>query len=429
VAILVTGATGMIGSALLGRLHAEGRDAIAVVRALNEDARRLSAPLVVLDIAQAMRPEDWLAHLQGVDAVVNCAGVLQDSPRDSTVGVHVRGASALFEACTRLHVRRVVHLSAIGADRDALTQFGATKQGGEQALMQQNLDWIVLRPTVVVGRPAYGGSALFRGLAALPILPVMPDTGPLQIVQLDDVIATILFFLRPEASARVAIDLAGPDRLSMTEVVAAYRQWLGWKPARLLRVPRLLARVLYACGDVAGLLGWRPPVRSTARHEMTRGAIGDPTAWRQITSIKPQPLGEALRMAPASVQERWFASLYMIKPLAFVIFPAFWVLTGIISLGPGYEIGKNLMLEGGAGLLSGPSVVAGAVADILIGVTIAYRRTTRVGLYAALAISIFYFATGSILVPRLWEEPLGPLMKIWPILCLNLMMLAVLRER
>jgi uncharacterized protein YbjT (DUF2867 family) len=69
-----------------------------------------------LDIADATDPKDWWPHLVGVDAVVNCAGVLQDSPRDSTIGVHHDGAAALFLACEK-GVRRVVHVSAIGVDR------------------------------------------------------------------------------------------------------------------------------------------------------------------------------------------------------------------------------------------------------------------------------------------------------------------------
>ena len=85
--------------------------------------------------------------------------------------------------------------------------------------MASDLDWIILRPSVVVGRPAYGGSALFRGLASLPVLPVMPNTGLLQVVQLDDVADTVLFFLAPGAPTRLALDLAGPEQLPVTEVV------------------------------------------------------------------------------------------------------------------------------------------------------------------------------------------------------------------
>ncbi len=119
------------------------------------------------------------------------------------------------------------------------------------------------------------------------------------------------------------------------------------------------------------MLGWRTPISSTAQAEMRRGATGDPEAWRQLTGVRPRDLQVPLAGEPASVQERWFARLYALKPLIFGLFAAFWIATGIISLGPGWEIGMSL-LEG-AGLperLSALIVIAGALADITVGLAI-----------------------------------------------------------
>jgi uncharacterized protein YbjT (DUF2867 family) len=429
--ILLTGATGFIGSAALARLNAMGHEVVAVVRQLDSTARRLPASrFVTLNVAKSTDPDAWLRHLDGVDAVVNCAGVLQDSSRDSTVGVHLHGVAALFAACERAGVRRVVHLSAIGVDREAPTTFSRSKLQGDEALMARDLDWVILRPSVVVGRPAYGGSALFRGLAALPMLPVAPNTGPLQIVQLDDVVNTIVWFLRPDAPARMTLEIAGPERLSMTEVVQQYRRWLGKPPARVFELPRWAAHTMYRVGDFLGWLGWRPPMRSTGEREIVRGAVGDPGEWTRVTGITPRRLEAALRAEPSSVQERWFANLYFLKALGFAVFSSFWIGTGIISLTAGWEIGKSLMFQGGVpDPYASFTVVAGALSDIIIGILIAFRRTTRIGLYAAFAISFAYVIIGTILVPSLWAEPLGPMLKIWPVIAFNLMLLAIVDDR
>ena len=348
--VMVTEATGLIGSALTARLISAGHIVFGVARTVKEAARRFpAAQWKTCDIARMTQSGLWVPYLEGVDAVVNCAGVLQDGPGDSTRGVHVDGIAALFAACERTGVRRVVHFSAIGVDRETPTKFSRTKLEGDRRLMVSDLDWIILRPSVVVGRPAYGGSALFRGLASLPILPVMPNTELLQIVQLEDVAETVLFFLSAGAPARLTLDLAGPERLPFTEVVRKYRRWLGWGEPRLVRLPAWVASALYRLGDVAGRLGWRPPLRSTARREVVRGAVGDPREWSRLTGITPQSLSAALASEPASVQERWFAALYLLKPVLFSVLSAFWILSGLLSIGPSYKIGVALMSEGGAG--------------------------------------------------------------------------------
>lgn len=427
--ILLTGATGFIGSAVLARLKAAGHEVWAVTRRAGPAARRLAADRwIELDLAAARDPADWRPHLEGVGAVVNCAGVLQDSARDSTGGVHRDGPAALFAACEAAGVRRVIHVSAIGADKGALSAFSRTKAEGEAVLTQRDLDWVILRPSVVVGRSAYGGSALFRALAALPVLPNIGEAGELQIVQLDEVAETVLVFLDPAAPKRVAFELGGPERLSFREVVDHYRRWLGHVPAR--RIPGgFLMPLAYRLGDLAGLLGWRPPIRSNARREMVRGAAGDPSRWIELTGIRPRTLAAALAAEPASVQERWFAGLYLLKAAIFTVFALFWMVTFVISVGPGYGIGKDLMLRAGAGPLAGPSVVAGALADLVIGLGIAWRGTTRLALWGALALSAFYLVAGTILTPWLWAEPLGPMTKIFPIACLNLVALAILEDR
>jgi len=107
----------------------------------------------------------------------------------------------------------------------------------------------------------------------------------------------------------------------------------------------------------------------------------------------------------------------------------FWLGTGLIALGPGFQMGKELMQEGGAGALAGPGVIASSLADVAIGIGIGIRPFARVALYAALAVSLLYAVAGTVLVPRVWADPLGPMLKMWAIIALNLVALAILDDR
>lgn len=428
--VLLLGATGLIGAATAARLRAEGHEVIGVARRLSETTRRVPVTRwIECDIRTATQPEDWTPHLAGVDAVVNCAGVLQDSAGDSTALVHRDAPAALWLACQVADVKRVIQMSAIGAETGGSTAFLSTKQAGDALLEASGLDWVILRPSVVVGRQAYGGSALFRALAAWPIRHAFPEAGPLDIVQLDDVAETVVCMLRPGAPSRVVLELAGPERLSASEVIGRYRHWLGWPPAREIALPGWLLALGWKAGDLISRFGWRSPMRTTARRELAAGSTGDNRAWIAATGIQPRSLAEALAAEPAGVQERWFARLYLLKPLMLIVFAAFWLGTALISLGPGATIGEGLMREGGVGALSTPAVVAGSLADLVIGIGILFRRTAKPALLAALCLSLFYALAGTILLPRLWAEPIGPMLKIWPILVLNLVALATLDDR
>jgi uncharacterized protein YbjT (DUF2867 family) len=423
--VAVLGGTGLIGSAVAAHLCSKGHSVVLMSRG----AAKQSASGISVDISKATSPSYWLPYLEGVSAVVNCAGVLQDGPNESTSAVHYLGIAHLFSACEILGIRRVIHFSAVGVDRQRPTPFSQTKLAGDNVLMERDLDWVVLRPSVVIGRPAYGASALMRGLAALPLVPVMPDTGPIQIVLLDDVVRTVEHFLTEGTPSREIVELVGPCRYSFAEVIALFRRWYRWRPARQIHLPRLITGLLYRSGDTISLLGWRPPVRSTARREIARGAVGDASHLKRYT-LHPKSLAEFFSAEPPSVQERWFARMYFLKPAVYVVLSVFWISTAFVSLGPGWNYGIDLMREGGTKeTVAALTVIAGAVADFAIGVAIAYRPLSRLGLYAAIGISLTYAVVGTFLVPRLWADPLGPMLKIWPIIMVHFVALAILDDR
>jgi hypothetical protein len=194
-------------------------------------------------------------------------------------------------------------------------------------------------------------------------------------------------------------------------------------------LPQLLTNVLFKLGDLISLLGWRPPLRTTAQLEIARGAVGNVEHLQRL-QLQPKSLTQFFSGESASVQERWFARMYFLKAIALIILCLFWVSTAFVSLGPGWDYGIGLMREGGVeGTAAVLTVIAGALADLAIGLAIAYRPTSRYGLCAAITISFTYAIVGTLLVPRLWADPLGPMLKIWPIIVLHFMALAILEDR
>jgi hypothetical protein len=183
-------------------------------------------------------------------------------------------------------------------------------------------------------------------------------------------------------------------------------------------------------GDAAAWLGWSPSIRTTALRELRRGVTGDPTVWIAATGVEPATLEAALAAVPASVQEAWFARLYLAKPLVIGVVAAFWILSGAIALGPGFRAAVAVLTDRAApaGLAAGLTA-ATALADIAIGAGVAFRRTCRAALVAGIALSLGYLVAASVVAPDLWLDPLGPLLKIGPVVALMLVAFAILPER
>jgi uncharacterized protein YbjT (DUF2867 family) len=424
--VLVTGAGGFIGREVVAALSVAGCEVVAAIRPSGSDQGLGQVRIVELDLTRAS-PAAWAEALAGVDCVVNCAGVLAAGAGAGSLDVHDRGVAAMVDACEAAGVKRLIHFSAIGAD-DQLTPFARTKLAGDHAVMGAGLDWIILRPSVVLGAGSSGAGALIKALAVLPIAPAI-ESGPFDVVMIEDVRATVVKLVNEPTPAKRVLELVGPERLQLNDVVARYRSWMGWKPARRVKLPGWLMQLGFALGDLAGALGWRSAIRTMAQREMKRGATGDAALWRETTGIAPRSLGAALAAHPASLQDRRFAEFFWLKPVVMIVTILFWIGTGVISLTIGWDVGIAYLEEGGMGAWSAPSVVAGALADLAIGLGIAYRPTARWALWGAILISLFYAVAGTIVLPRLWEDPIGPMLKIWPLIVLNFVALALVRNR
>src|SRR5262249_9663291 len=130
-----------------------------------------------------------------------------------------------------------------------------------------DLDWVILRPALVLAPAAHGGSAMLRGLAGVPLVtPVAAADSRLQIVSIDDVAATVALSLRPGAAARVTWELAHPQLLTLGALVRTLRDWHGFPPQPQWSLPRAAEGVIAWFAGVAAWLGRRSPARAARRY-------------------------------------------------------------------------------------------------------------------------------------------------------------------
>lgn len=424
--VLVLGANGFIGSHVAAALSGAGWAVRAGARRIIEPARR--APTfdwVVADFAKLTTPQAWAPLLVGMDAVVNCVGVLQNGAGDSTQAAHIDGPHALIEACEAAGVRRLVHISAVGADDGAGTDYARTKAETERMIETSGLDWLILRPSLVVDRAAFGGTGLIRALAAFPLFsPVVGGDQIFRPISLSDLSAAIVAALKPGAPSRQTLDMPGPEPVTMVETVRLYRGWMSLKPAPVIRVPRIVAAPALIIGDLLGRLGWSSPIRTTAIKQMDHDVSGHDSGWAQALGIPSRGFTRFLAETPASVQDVWHARLWFVRPISILTLGLFWLITGLISFGPGWDRAVGILHEGGYGRWAGPIAWWGALLDVVLGLMLFVRRwTARVAIFMCLA-TVGYLTAATLSLPQFWIDPLGPWLKVLPMMALCLFVAA-----
>lgn len=427
--ILVIGAYGLIGGYIVARLLSEGHQVVGAGRNLIQaKARMPDISWIGADLSR-MAAADWRGHLYGVDAVVNCAGALQDAPGVDLRAVHVSGPLAVAYACLEVGVRRFVQISAAGIEEGS-DRFSQTKLEGDRAIAALDLDWIILRPALVLAPAAFGGSALLRGLAAFPgLIPAVHAQSVVQVVSVQDLCQAVATAVRPETPAGRVCDLASEEITTLADILVALRSWLGLPRAPVVSVPGFLARTTGAFADTLSWLGWRSPMRSTATAQLAKGVRAKPEGIVGLISRPAEPLRRFLQQNPSTVQDRHFSRLYFIKPAALACLSIFWLVSGIVGLARHQAAAEILLRPGWSTGASVAVVVAGSLADMVIGLAIAFRRSARWGLLGALAVTGAYLVGASIVRRDLWANPLGPLVKTLPAAVLALAALAMMDDR
>lgn len=334
---------------------------------------------------------------------------------------------ALYEAAKLAGGKLVIQISAkLGSDGGLA--FLETKRRADAALKTSGLDHVILRPALVVGRNAYGGTALLRALAAFPrYLPLAYGSSPVQTVAMEDVAEAVARAVDGRIASGTDLDLAAEPVLTLAKTVAAHRQWLGLPAATVIELPPWLAVSVSFLADIAGRLGWRSPLRSTAMAVMAGGVTGGPEGTASA-AFQLKSLPATLAAHPAGVHDVWFARLYLLKAPIILTLSAFWLISGLIPL-ISYAVAAlhfAAFLSPGAAIIA---VLAACLLDVALGLAVLYRPAARLALLGMIATSFVYLLAASITQTGLWLDPLGPLVKVLPSLGLTLVALAILDER
>jgi uncharacterized protein YbjT (DUF2867 family) len=294
--ILLTGATGNLGSPLLRRLTASG----ARVRCLVRDPRGLGPERVRVQISlgDLSEPASFRNALRGVDTVVHLAAAIRDQPRASIEELNAVATLRLVRAAERTGVQRFVFFSALGATLHSQARFFRAKALAERTVEESPLETIVFAPSIVYS-PLDPWIRLLEHMSLLPVMPISGSGRALyQPIWADDAAAAVMTALdggdnpgRGQAG-RSRYELAGPETLSYDDIARVTLQALR-RRRRLLHLPlpavRGVLRAVEAVSGRAAFATWQEAELMEIPMTSERG-----TADARALGVNPRAMREVL---------------------------------------------------------------------------------------------------------------------------------------
>ena len=224
--ILITGATGYIGSHLVARLVAQGERPRCLARSKERATAILPVDKIDIALGDTIRPETLAAAVQGVDTIVHTAFITADrkqSAGNSYEKTNVQGTANLIKAAQAAGVRRVIELSGLGTKPDKPGSYMQGRYMAEKMLKESGLQWTIIQPSVLFGKDAPFVKGLSDLIRTSPVIPLIGGgTIRFQPIYVEDVVTIIVKVLEtPEQSANKTYIIGGPAYYTFTDIINA----------------------------------------------------------------------------------------------------------------------------------------------------------------------------------------------------------------
>ncbi|MBX3480765.1 MAG: complex I NDUFA9 subunit family protein [Caulobacter sp.] len=269
--VTVFGGTGFIGRQVVRALARKGLRIRVAVRQPGRGYRlRMLGDVGQIEVVQAnIRDDASIARaLDGAEACVNLVGLLYESGRQRFADVHAEGAGSVARAAAAAGVRRLVQVSAIGADPEATARYARTKAEGEAAVREAFPTATIIRPSIVFGQEDSFFNRFGQMAAISPALPLIGGGKTrMQPVYVGDVAAAVALAAADDAYAGRTFELGGPAVYSFRDLMAFILTETG-RSRILAPVPFPLASLMGLAGDVVSIL--LPPPITRDQVEMLR---------------------------------------------------------------------------------------------------------------------------------------------------------------
>jgi NADH dehydrogenase len=290
--VFVTGGTGFVGRAVVHAVRADTHIVRCLVRRGSE--RDLDGFESIERVeGDVLAPQTLEAGMSGCDTVIHLVGIIREHPARGITfeRIHVAGTHNVLEAAARTGVRRIVHMSALGARGGARSRYHQTKWRAEEAVRASGLQWTIFRPSIIYGRGDGFVTPLAKVVRRAPVVPVI-GTGDtrLQPVPVEHVAEAFARAVDNPATVGRTFEACGPDPVTFNELLDAIGSVLGRRRVLKIRVPRGPAAVATRVLERLPFF----PLTTDQLLMLEEDNTCDPTPFFQSFGLAPIPLAMGL---------------------------------------------------------------------------------------------------------------------------------------
>lgn len=219
--VCVLGGSGFVGSAIVAKLDAAGYCVKVLTRNRERAKHLILLPNVKVVECDVMDYQALNAELRGSDAVINLIGILHQGHHTSFNSVHHQLPAQLAKICADLNIKRLLHMSSLGAAADAPSQYLRSKAAGESALLafKDKLNITIFRPSIIFGRCDSFINLFAKLIRLLPVMVLVKPEAQFQPVWVEDVATCFVTSLENRDTYQQVYELAGPKVYSFRQLV------------------------------------------------------------------------------------------------------------------------------------------------------------------------------------------------------------------
>jgi uncharacterized protein YbjT (DUF2867 family) len=282
----VFGGTGFLGRRVVRHLRDAG-DTVRIASRHPGPVDDNGVEQIVVDVHDRYSVE---AAVAGADGVVNTVSLYVEHGRETFWSVHVEGAAQVARAARRAGVKRLVHLSGIGASARSTSRYIRSRGQGEEAVQAAFPGAVIIRPAVMFAPDDNFLATILKLLRRLPVYPLFGDGRTrLQPVYVEDVAAAIAHVLGSETPNPI-YELAGPRVYSYRELLQTIAREAGLRPV-LMQIP---FAAWYALASLAEILPHPPFTRNQIELMQVDTTASEQPGFREL-GISPRSLEEELQ--------------------------------------------------------------------------------------------------------------------------------------